>query len=1203
MKSFLIFSCFFIFYSSLIGQSYWKEVKSLNHLERSAKAIEYIPAQYRAVSIDFDGLKEKLTDVSEEFSSERNITTITLPLPDGTEKMFSVSSTKTMEEGLAIKYPSIKSYKGWSEDGRYIVRFDLSPYGMRAAMRTPQGEVYIDPYLKNDQEYHLVYYTKNHTEPSEAMGKCGFKNESAVRFGDKKLTANNRTVKLDLHEYRLALACTGEWGKTRGTKELALADMNTSVNRLNLIFENEFASRFVLITENDKLIHLDGANDPYTMANNGGNLLGQNTQVINNILGSVNAYDIGHVYTNSCTDVGGVAFFSICALNRGGGVTCHYSNLIYITVQVAAHEIGHQMSASHTFNACQEDSQNAGERGFEPGSGSTIMAYGNLCGSNNVGGVNQDYYHNGSLGQIYNELREPFGIAYGCAKKISINNDAPVAKILSPKAGLIVPKSTPFILDGKGDDVNNDKLTYNWEQKDGSVTLCPLGQPSGNCPLFRSVKPDTFPYRVFPSGSLILSDQNSMTEVLPSYSREMNFSFTVRDNNKNGGYANWDNLKMKADGDSGPFRVTFPSEGGVVVNGGSKFKVTWDVNGTDKGLVNAKFVNIYVSRKDALHSTDQNLKLLAADVPNNGSAIIQMDNIASTDTRILIKPSNGVWFNISRVRFEVKTTSIPKALINIPSAYYQVCTPQATDVTINSSALNGYAGNVNYKVVSLVPGITAVFSKNSEKVGSPVSLKISPSEELKTGFYEVPIQIIVEGVDTILRSIYLDVTSTSFKDLASKLPLNGEKDAELPTFTWTKAFNAINYTLQVSKSPTFADLSLTNTTLDTFFKPAKTFDKKSIYYWRIRANNSCGNGPWSSIKSFGTLTQDCRTYEVAAGLPINISTGGASTVSARINVPTGKNISDVNVSKLKIRHDNFKDLTGTLISPDNKKVIIWDNICEKILNIEVLVDDQAPSDFGCSNTATGQYRPLEPLDKFNGGDATGIWTLEIKDNKAGNGGRLDSFKMEICASVEVQSPLQNINRELTLKPMQTALISNAFLKSSDPNGGADQIKYNVVSLPTLGNLLLNNVALKVGDVFTQSDIDGNKISFRSTSSLFPRSDKFSFLVQDSEGGWFGINDFNIKIDDASAVNDPEVLAFIHIFPNPVNDFINIELKDKAADFTLMKLYDSSAKLLLSKKLIGGSNSIDISNFANGQYFIQLADSKNNYITKSIVIIE
>lgn len=1196
MTKFRLTTIFCVLHFMCIGQINWQIMKQVPDYSAGIVNVKYLPKKYAVLELEYKNLVSSLKNAPLERSRLRSNVLVSLPIPSGELINFYTTESPAMGPKISEKFPSIKSFKVISEDKKFKGRFDISPYGLRAVIDGPDGEIYIDPFYKDNTQYYISYYTKDHNEPLDLVPPCGSNHINEVSRDIEK--PKNRSEKVQLHEYKLALACTGEWGKVRGTTEKALADMNTSVNRLNQIFEKEFASTFVLIDNNDKLIHLNPELDPYSNANSGGSLLGQNTEVVNSLVGA-NNYDLGHIYTNSCTDVGGVAQLgSICQGNKGSGVTCFYTDLLVITVQVAAHEMGHQFSASHTFNFCSDASQNAGENGFEPGGGSTIMAYGGLCGANDIVGANDGYYHNGSLAQIYSHLRSSDGGAFGCATKVETDNIAPVAKTLI-KSGTYIPISTPFFLDGQGTDEDGDALLYNWEGKDASVNTCVPGVPEGNCPLFKSVKPNSESYRFFPRESRILLGNNAPDEVLPSYSRDLKFSFTVRDNDEEAGIADWTNITLKATDKAGPFEITSPNLG-EQLEAGKVTTITWNVANTDKAPVNCKYVDIYLSTKSALHPSNPNLRLLAERVPNNGSAEIQLDETVANDARIMIKASDNVFFDVSSLKSVIKPATKPTAFIKPSKTFDKACLPYNTSVEISARPIGGFNENIEYKLLSLPAGINAKFDKDIAGVDFVNKLNIELTNELTSGIYNIQYNVKIGDVE-LLKQIDFEVTSTDFSNINTLLPLNGEKNAELPTFKWTPSLNATNYILEVSKDPSFINLEFSQNITDTSYRHFKTFDKKSIFYWRLKGFNDCKQGDWLEIKSFGTLTQDCKEYS-ANGLPLNISGSGLSKIESKINVPTGVNISDVNVKKLKISHTNFKDLTGTLISPKGTRTILWDKICEISVNLEVLIDDQAPNPFKCENTATGQYRPKEKLEKFNTEDATGPWTLEVKDNVSGNGGKLDAFEIEICASVNVEDPYIIKSEPLFTSIGEIPNITNNYLLVEDKNNVAKDLTFVVVKNTSFGNLLLNGQTLAVGSTFTQEDINSNKLSYSYTGNIQSTNvnDGFNFVVKDTEGGWFGVNKFNIIVNAVVSVDEESITKGIELYPNPAYNFIEIKLHENAKDFSKVRMLDLIGREVLSFFIFDKNVILDVSKYSNGLYLLEFNNGKEKLLRKIIL---
>lgn len=1168
------------------SQKHWIELQQIPASRNEANVV-YMPTSYKAFELRFDALKEDLIKSPDERSTVNTKTIIQFPNPSGKLIDFNVKYSPVMENQLAEKFPTIKTYKIISLDRRSIGRIDITPLGFHAVISSEEGEYYIDPIFLNDNFNYITYFTRDNTEPKDWF-QCGVDHTHDIEHQGVSNIANLRTDIVNFHTYKLALACTGEWGAKWGTVEATLANMVTGINRVNLIYESEFASRVVLINDNDKLIHLNGATDPYNNPTEGRLLLGENTAVVNQLLGNNTSYDIGHVVTANCSDVGGIASLgSACRSgDKANGVTCSGGSLINAATRVLAHEMGHQFSAQHTFNVCDINSdQNAGLNGFEPGSGTTIMSYAGACGSNNVQNSEDAYYHQGSLDQIYEHTRIN---NLDCPDITTTTNHFPTVNILTP-ANTLIPKETPFVLDGEGFDEDGDILTFNFEEKDASTVLCALGNPEGTCPQFRSVVPDTFPYRIFPRPNDLLSGSGTKGEVLPKYSRDLKFVFTARDNNAQGGVASWKEFNIKADANAGPFRLISPNLG-ENYSQGEIIDVTWEVANTDKAPFNTEFVDIYLSTKRALHTTNPNLLLLSSRIPNTGQAKIQLPSYIGNDARVIVRGHGKIFFDISNFSFILKEGTIPTAYVQANKYYEKLCLPASTAVNFTTVSIAGYNGNIKYVIDEITnPKIQASFENETTVAGVGNKLNINVPNSLTTGYYSVYYSVILDNNDTLQKRIDFDVISTDFSSVATLLPANGEKDAELPTFRWNGSPNATSYTIEVSKSPLFINVESGGTVTDTFFKPSKTFDKKSLYFWRMKATNACGDSEWSDTKSFGTLSQDCKNY-AATGLPINISQSGTPLISSKINIPAGTNISDVNVTKLKINHNNFADLTGTLISHTGTKVILWDKICPKSLNIEVLIDDQAPNPFSCSNTAAGQYTPKEKLEKFNGENATGTWQLDIKDNTSGNGGRLDIFELEICASVEVQNPFQVNNNLLTILPSEIGQISSEFLKTDDNNNSATDLIYTIIKSTRTGNLLKNGIKLNVGDTFTQADINNGAITYAYTGDQNQSADDgFNFVVQDNEGGWIGVNRFNIRVNSPNAVDDNNYNYKVSVYPNPANDFINIKIEDSPVVFNKMTICNSMGQQVKTQSITNNEFGVDISNLQNGLFFIELSN--------------
>lgn len=234
------------------------------------------------------------------------------------------------------------------------------------------------------------------------------------------------SVGSQLRTYRLALLTDPGYANYFGAANVTAAKV-ALINRVTQVYEDETSIRLVLIANND-VLNLNTAAQfsnpngpcggtacfPTASVSCTGTTLTRNRIVIGLLAGASN-FDIGHIAVGA--GGGGVASLGVVGGNNKAqgctGLPTPVGDLF--AVDYVAHEMGHQFAGNHTFNgtvgSCSGGNRSAANS-VEPGSGSSIMAYAGICGTDDLQPHSDAYWSQRSFDEI---------VTYTSAAPTSVN--------------------------------------------------------------------------------------------------------------------------------------------------------------------------------------------------------------------------------------------------------------------------------------------------------------------------------------------------------------------------------------------------------------------------------------------------------------------------------------------------------------------------------------------------------------------------------------------------------------------------------------------------------------------------------------------------------------------------------------------------------------------------------------------------------------
>ena len=682
----------------------WTDIKESNIIQKGKKDI--VPANFRLMQVD-DNLTREILWQAPNASSilpKNSTVSISIPLRKGKTALFKISEYDIKEPALAKMFPNIKSFIGVHESDPLItLRADYTVHGLRAVIDNHGVKTFIDHYQRNDK-LHKIIYLKDEFVSDKSFTCNAFKAEGIIVKQDKMSVTGNCVFK----QYQMTISATSGYTGFHGATSAAQANLvmsaiETSINRINGVYEREVAARFILVGNTNLLWFYNYNSDPFggnaaNPANASVAMLNINKTETDNAIGLAN-YDIGHVY--SLGDGGIAQTPAICLSGKARGATGRDNPVgDPFDVDYVAHEMGHQFGGNHVQNnACNRNDATA----VEPGSGSSIMGYAGICAPN-VDTKSHDNFHSTSLAEMKSWID-----GQSCHTVIPWANNAPVVNTVMNKT---LPISTPFVLTGVAVDQDNDPMLYTWDQTDNEIAIMPPMSNNINGPAFRARPVSDNPSRYFPQLEDLAAGNPTPWEVLTSVFRTMDFTFTARDSQVGvGGCTSETDVTLTFTNTAGPFLATAPN-GGEQYLQNETISINWTVANTDVAPVSCANVDILLSIDGGLTYPT----VLVSNTLNDGMQDITLPMINTATARIMVICSDNYFFDISDGNFTISDGTGPTC-----------ATAFATDlpITISESGTPTITSNLSIRDKGLISDINIVDLKGNHTYLSDLDFVLS----------------------------------------------------------------------------------------------------------------------------------------------------------------------------------------------------------------------------------------------------------------------------------------------------------------------------------------------------------------------------------------------------------------------------------------------------------------------------------------------
>ncbi|MFZ1305332.1 MAG: T9SS type A sorting domain-containing protein, partial [Ferruginibacter sp.] len=403
------------------------------------------------------------------------------------------------------------------------------------------------------------------------------------------------------------------------------------------------------------------------------------------------------------------------------------------------------------------------------------------------------------------------------------------------------------------------------------------------------------------------------------------------------------------------------------------------------------------------------------------------------------------------------------------------------------------------------------------------------------------------------------------------------------TVSWTAASGAVSYDAdyKLASASTWTNAATATTSTSVVLSGLAS---SSLYDWRVRTNCSAASSVYAQAQfTTATVPSGCGTaFEPNETLAAAATIASGVTNSAAITTTTD--------------NDYFKIVTTVTSN------IVYNLVGPSGVDYDMTILNSAGTSIGSGTGSTA----TETVTLNN--QAAGTYYIRIFGYNGANSATCYTIKATATAVATSCASTYDVSTNGTATGAATIPFNTDIKGTLSPSGDNDYYKFVITTSGTITMTLTTlpaNYHLRLlnstgGTVQTSS----NSGTTNETISRTVTAGTYYARVYPSGSANNATNCYTLKVQLGTASFSETPLditkaGILKIYPNPVNDYLNVSVPENADRQSLLSIFDAKGVLVRTINMTNNLQRIYVGNLPNGVYLIKLNNGEGNLSSKFV----